>query len=155
MNTERWRFAAEMIGIAAVVASLLAVVIELRQTQKAVVAATYQTRALDAIALNTSLQDSEYIAPLLVNTDLRDPDAVAALGDVDRMRLRTFFMGRRVDADNEYYQYQQGFLDEEYFEHIMKPLVKRTAPLWRALGITEPRPSFHEFVEAMLAEETE
>lgn len=153
MNTERWRFYAEMIGILAVVASLLALVVELRQTQKAVVAATYQARALDAIAANRLLMESEVMTPLLARVDVSDPKTIEALDDVELRRLNSFFRAMRLDSDNEYYQYQQGYLDEEYFEYNLKPRIKRTAPLWRAVGVTERRPSFHAFVESVLAEE--
>ncbi len=155
MNTERWRFYAEMVGIAAVVASLMALVLELRQTQSALMAATYQARAFDAIDLNLALQDSEHVLPLLATTDVLDPDAIAALSDVERLRLNVFFTGRRVDAENEYYQYRHGFLDEEHYEYGIRPFVSRNAPRWRALGIQERRPSFKAFVDDVLAESDE
>ena len=154
MKTEQWRFYAEMVGFVAVVASLLALIVELRQTQTAVSAATYQARAHDSIALNNLLQDSEIILPLLVNTDLGNPDTIAALSDLERARLRVFFTGRRVDADNEYYQYQKGFLDDEHLEFGLKPFVRRNAPNWRALGVIEGRPAFKAFVDSVLAGET-
>ncbi len=153
MNTDRWRFYAEMIGIFAVVASLLALVVELRQTQQVVVASTYQARALDAMAGNALLMESEVITLILARVDMSDPKTIEALDDIERRRLRSFFRIMRLDADNEYYQYQQGYLDEEYFEYNLKPRIKRTAPHWRALGIAERRPSFHAFVESVLAEE--
>ena len=154
METEKWRFYAEMIGIIAVVASLIALIAELRQTQSAVQAATYQARAFDAIQLNHELQDSEYILPLLTAVNVRDPEQVSALSDIDRARLVVFFNGRRVDADNEYYQYQFGYLDEEHFEHGLKPFIRRNAPNWRALGVPEGRPSFTAFVDTVLADES-
>ena len=55
-----------------------------------------------------------------------------------------------IDFDNEYYQYQQGFLDEEYYEHWFKRRLPRVARRWRSLGVVEMRPSFHEFVEEQL-----
>lgn len=152
MNTRNWRETAELIGIFAVVASLIALIAELRQTQTAIQAATYQARAFDAIELNNLLQDSEYILPLLATTNVRNADEVAALSATDRLRLRTFFTGRRVDVDNEYYQYQMGLLDEEHLEYGIKPFVRGNAPLWRALGVDEGRPSFKTFVDSTLNE---
>lgn len=143
---------AEIVGIAAVVASLLALVVELRQTKIAVMAATYQARALDAIALNLALQESELVLPLLTKTEVLDPAQLSQLSDLERMRLVVFFTGRYVDADNEYYQYQQGFLDEEHLEYGIKTFIRGNAPRWRALGIEESRPSFRAFVDSVLAE---
>ncbi len=149
-RAERWRFVAEMVGIAAVVASLIAVVIELRQTQSAIVANTYQARAYDAIDKSWQLAESQVVGPILAKVR-GDPSAIDALTDDERRRLRIVVRGMRIDADNEYYQYQQGFLDEEYFEYALKPRIVRQARFWRALGIEERRPSFKKFVDEQLA----
>ena len=149
-GAERWRFAAEMVGITAVVASLIAVVVELRQTQSAIVANTYQARAYDAIEKNWQLAESQVIAPILARVSA-DPSTIEALTDDAWRRLRNVYRGMRIDADNEYYQYQQGFLDEEYFEYALKPRIARQARMWRSFGIEERRPSFREFVDEQLA----
>lgn len=148
-RSEQWRFIAEMIGITAVVASLIAVVIELRQTQSAIVASTYQARAIDAISFNSALMESQVLVPLLQKV-AADPSKLDSLTDEERFRLRTFFTSVRIDSDNEYYQYQQGFLDDEYFENALKPRIATSAKMWRALGVDEPRPSFREFVDEQL-----
>jgi hypothetical protein len=43
-----------------------------------------------------------------------------------------------------YYQYHQGFLDEEYYRDSFRVRVERLAPIWRALGLTGSRRSFEE-----------
>ena len=149
-RAERWRFIAEMVGITAVVASLIAVAIELRQTQSAIVANTYQARAYEAIDRNFQLAESQVIGPIIVKVQA-DPSMIDALTDDERWRLRAVVRGMRIDADNEYYQYQQGFLDEEYFESALKPRIARQARFWRSLGIEERRPSFKKFVDEQLA----
>lgn len=152
MSSKRWRFIAEMIGIAAIVVSLAAVVVELRQTQSALVAATYQARAFQAIEQNIALQDSEYTLPLLARVDLNDLEPLKSLSPLDNSRLRVFFTSVRIDADNEYYQYENGYLDEAYYQHTLRPTIKINAPIWRALDISEPRPSFKQLVDEVLAE---
>ena len=149
-GAERWRFVAEMVGISAVVASLIAVAIELRQTQSAIVANTYQARAYEAIDRNFQLAESQVLHPIMVKVHA-DPSTIDALTDDERLRLRAVYRGMRIDADNEYYQYQQGFLDEEYFESALKPRIARQARLWRSFGIEERRPSFKKFVDEQLA----
>ena len=149
-RADKWRFIAEMIGIAAVVASLIAVVIELRQTQSAIDANTYQSRASDAVTFNTALMESQLVTPILQMVTA-DPSTIDTLTDEERFRLRIFFTSVRIDADNEYYQYQQGFLDDEYFENAFKPRIIRSARMWRAFGVDEPRPSFRDFVDEQLS----
>ena len=149
-RAERWRFIAEMVGITAVVASLIAVAIELRQTQSAIVANTYQARAYEAIERNWQLAESQVVVPIITKAGA-DLSTIDALTDDELRRLRSLYRGLRIDADNEYYQYQQGFLDEEYFESALKPRIARQAGRWRSLGIEERRPSFKKFVDEQLA----
>ena len=51
-----------------------------------------------------------------------------------------------------YFQYQQGFLDEEYYQDSFRERVARLAPTWKALGITGGRRSFGAEIERLLAE---
>lgn len=145
-----WREIAELIGIAAIVASLIAVVVELRQTQTAITAATYQARAFDGMTSAREQYNGDYIAPLLAKIDIENPRFLDDLSDEELFRLRRFYLSQMIDIDNKYYQYQKGFLDEEYFEHVTKPQLPRMARTWRSLGLTEPRPSFRSFVDEQL-----
>ena len=146
-----WREIAELIGIAAIVASLIAVLVELRQTQAAITAATYQARAFDGMTSAREQYNGEYIAPLLAQINSENPRPLDDLSDEEQFRLRRFYLSQMIDIDNKYYQYQMGFLDEEYFEHVTKPQVPGLARTWRSLGLTEPRPSFRSFVDEQLA----
>ena len=154
MNTTNWKYVAETVGIAAILVSLIIIVMELRQTQSALIASTYQSRALDAIRVEGAKADSEVLGPLLAQVDLDDPESLATLNELERFRLRSYFVSRLIDLDNEYYQYQKGFLDDEYFEFWFKDQLKRNARAWRSIGLTERRPSFKQFVDELLAEPT-
>ena len=59
MNVANWKDAAELVALVTVVLSLVAVVIELRQTQAALQAEAYQSRALDGIATNLALAEDD------------------------------------------------------------------------------------------------
>ena len=153
MSRKNWRDNVEIIGIFAIVVSLAALVYELRQTQEALIAATYQERAFDAIAESVLVSDSEFLVPILVATDSgRNREALAHLDEIDRLRLRNFMRARMADWDNEYYQYQHGYLDEDFFLHTTKPAIKSWAPRWRALGVPEAREAFRLFVDEVLAD---
>ncbi len=152
MTASKWKDIVELIGIAAIVASLVAVVIELRQTQAALAAATYQARAFDAIESARQQYSGDYIVPILTRVDLFDPVSLDTLNDEEKSRLRAFFIAQMIDFDNEYYQYQQGFLDEEYYEYWFKGRLPGVAQSWRNLGVREMRPSFRAFVDEQLEE---
>ena len=148
-----WKETAELVGLLAIVASLMALVVELRQTQSAMLAETYQSRAIDAIGEALHIADSNYLVPILVATNNGgDYEAVANLNAGDRMRLFHYLRARMVDRDNEHYQYQNGFLNVDFFEGTTTRLVKGWAPRWRSIGLTEGREEFREYVDRVLSE---
>lgn len=153
MTKSSWKETAEVIGILAIVVSLIALVMELRQTQSALLAETYQTRAIDAIGELVDVADSEFIAPLLAATNYGDDqDAVANLDSVSRLRLLHYLHARMIDWDNEHYQYQSGFLNEDFFEATTTDSVRTWAPRWRSIGLVEGRKGFREYVDRVLSE---
>ncbi len=152
MKRTNWKDIAELIGIAAIVASLVFVGLELRQTQSALIASTYQARAFEAMSSSRDLADSEYIGPILATIDIEDEQSLDSLSSEEIWRLRQYYVSRMVDLDNEFYQYQNGYLDEEFFEGQFKRSVARNAKGWRALGIGELRPDFTKVVDELLAE---
>ena len=154
MKTTNWNDVVETAGIAAILVSLIIIVMELRQTQSALIASTYQSRALDAVRVEGANADSEVLGPLLARVNLDDPESLATLNELERFRIRRYLLSRLIDLDNEYYQYQKGFLDDEYFESWFKVQLKRNARAWRSIGLTEMRPSFKQFVDQLLAEPT-
>ncbi len=154
MSKSSWKETAELIGIIAIVVSLIALVAELRQTQSALLAQTYQTRAIDAVGELLEIADSEHLAPILTATNnAADFDAVADLDAEERLRLLNFLRARMVDWDNEHYQYQNGYLDEDFFRSTTERSVKAWAPRWRNTGLRESREEFRQYVDALLGEE--
>ena len=140
-----------MIGIIAIVASLIALVMELQQTQSALSAQTYQERAIDAINELVDVADSEYLAPIMAATDSgQDFEAVANLDAVSLLRLENYLRARMIDWDNEHLQYQQGYMDEDFFNATTRRAVKSWAPRWRNLGLQEGREEFREFVDSVI-----
>lgn len=144
---------AELIGVTAIVLSMAALAYELRETQEALLAQTYQERAFDAISEQLNTADSEFLLPVLVATDTgADAEAVAQLNDTDRLRLRQYMRARMADWDNEYFQYQHGYLDEDFFRTTTVRAIKNWAPRWRRLDIEEARDGFRQFVDEVLSD---
>jgi len=150
MQSTNWKDIAELIGLAAIVASLIFVGLELRQTQSALMASTYQARAFDAMSASRDLADSEYIGPILARVDFEDEQSLNNLSDEEMWRLRQYYVSRMIDLDNEFYQYQSGFLSEEFFQSQYQRSVLRNARQWRALGIREIRPEFEQLIDQIL-----
>jgi hypothetical protein len=72
MTIEKWRDWFELIALVAVVGSLVAVVVELRQTQTAMRAQAYQARAFNGIEWNFEFAKDEALNSMQEKLD--DPD---------------------------------------------------------------------------------
>jgi hypothetical protein len=152
MTIEKWREWMELIALIAVVGSLFALVVELRQTHTAMRAQAYQARAFDGIAWNFELSKNDVIRDM--QDRLEDPAFdLATLTPAEKsiaVRLVTIV---RIDLDNEHFQYQSGFLDPGFYQGETVPRIRAAAPIWRGLGIVSPRPEFKTEVDRVLAED--
>jgi hypothetical protein len=137
----------------AVVGGLIAVVIELRQTQSALRAQAYQTRALDAISATREWGTNPQSA-MLFGDYLDGSLTIETASPEELIQLRSHFYTRRTDLDNEHYQYQNGFLDPDFYETTTKREIKAYAPHWRAFRVPEPRQQFTEEVDRIFADPT-
>jgi hypothetical protein len=129
MTRKDWKGVAELIGIAAIVASLLFVGLELRQSQQIAIAAQYQERIDSATKyFYESLNNDNRIERTADRLKERDWP-VGFLTDSERLWLDTHdpeewaqeeFWGliNLFVFDNYHFQYQSGFLTEEAWQSI-------------------------------------
>jgi hypothetical protein len=150
----------EVIGAVAVVASLVYLAIQIRQNTQAMeasrrlaLAQTYQMRADALQEMLVHAAESEHIGPIITKlTTLGYPEDLAsldALTPVERGRFRQWHIAQQTHWDNMFYQYQQGYLDEEYYRDSFQVRVRRLVPVWRALRITGSRSSFEREMERL------
>lgn len=168
MTSDSWRATAEMIGIAAIVASLIFVGLELRQSQQIALASQYQERTDSGRqyfyeSLNSQLR-LEIQAEDIENWDW-PPGLLSA---TDRQWLDEHSPTEWAEAaywsvinlygfDNYYYQYQSGFLSEEGWLALRARLrsMLRGDPFSRYLVVVTGdtfRESFVELAESLIAE---
>jgi hypothetical protein len=145
----------EFVGAIAVVVTLVYLAIQIRQNTQAMeesrrlaLAQTYQMRADALQEMLVHAAESEHIGPIITKlVDAGYPEDVRSLDlltPIERGRFRQWQIAQQTHWDNMYYQYQQGFLDEEYYRDSFRVRVERLAPIWRALGLTGSRRSFEE-----------
>ena len=152
MTIKKWRDWFELIALAAVVSSLLALVVELRQTQTAMRAQAYQARAFDGIAWNFELANNDVTRNLQDRFD--DPTFdLATLTPTERSIAYRLITIVKIDLDNEQFQYQSGFLDPGFYHGETVLRIRNSAPIWRGLGIVSPRPEFKAEVDRILADD--
>ncbi len=151
MKISRWKDTAELIALVAVIGGLIAVVMELRQTQTALRAQAYQSRALDVIAAMRVRYANPELDLLIRKVYSSELDIESATPE-ERSQISSHFYIRRTDLDNEHYQFQNGFLDPDFYRTTTEREIKAFAPFWRALGISEPRQQFTEEVDRILVD---
>ena len=152
----------ELIGAIGVVITLWYLAVQIRQNTHALeqgerlaLAQTYQMRADALQNMLVHAADSQFIGPLITKlTQLGYPEDVTALDRLstdERGRFRQWQIAQQTHWDNMFFQYQQGFLAEEYYRDSFRERVARLAPTWKALGITGGRTSFNAEIERLLA----
>lgn len=156
----------EFLGSIAVLATLVYLSVQVRQNtrtmdlgRKLALAQTYQVRSDALQMMLVRAADSEHIGPIIAKlTDAGYPEDIDALGQlssVERQRFRLWQIAQETHWDNMYFQYQQGFIDEEYYRDSFRKRVKRLAPTWKALKVAGARLSFEEEIENILAEDSD
>ena len=151
MDIAKWKDWAELVALVAVIGSIIAVVAELRQTQEALQAQAFQARAFNGIAWNIELASNDELARLdsLIYHPEFDPNNLSI---EERRRVMLLLTITRIDLDNEHYQYQMGFLDPGFYKGETVEWIRVVAPIWRAVGLGEPRPDFRREVDRILSE---
>jgi hypothetical protein len=133
-----------------VVAGIVFLGFEIQQTGDAINAQTYQTRAEGSRQQMMEIADSQLLAPLLSKVAAQGGfHAVVAedLTEEEKQRLRSYGHAMRIALDNQQYQYERGFLDEDYYQSTFIPAIQQFAPLWTAFSGLPLRPSFEEVVQ--------
>ncbi len=162
----------QIVGAAGIIASLIFVGMQLRQTQKIAIAAQYQARHESSLEnLRAHLHSGEVLrirGTFISESVASDPEIdevpkaltlelpieiVAAYQLLSEMNKKT--------ADNLYYQYQSGFLSDEAwnaFRAELKALLSQSGPPGSILRFDiehypdQFRESFHELLIQIIAE---
>ena len=143
MKFTDWKELAELIGIVAIVASLLFVGLQLKQGHEIALATQYQARAETTQNLHLAGIESDWTIPVL-------RDKVSDEVSIKDTNLWLWFW---IQMDNHYYQYQAGFLEESAWQAQLKNIEEaysfcsaRFVYEWRKKGL---RSEFVEVVESL------
>ena len=152
----------ELLGAIAVIATLVYLSVQVRQNtrsldaaQKLALAQTYQMRSDALQNMLVKAASSEIGAIIAKLTQAGYPENIQALDKLtplERSRFRQWQIAQIAHWDNMHYQYQRGFLDEEYYRDEFVVRVRRLWPVWQALGLTGARKSFIEELTKLTAE---
>ena len=149
MNTDsvnKWLTLSANVGV---VIGLILLLIELNQNSYFVRAQIHQARSDAHVWMKEESADSEFLLPAMEKFRLaggsKNMEAMDALTPIEAARVKRSMEAAHQDYDNLYYQYQQGYLDEEYYQYRIVPTIIELAPWWQKLDVFESggrRPSF-------------
>ena len=144
----------ELLGAVGVIATLVYLSIQIRQntrsldaTQRLALAQTYQMRS-DALQNMLVQAASSSIGGIIYKvSEAGYPEDVGALNTLtpeELSRFRQWHIAQQAHWDNMHFQYEQGFLDEEYYRDEFIYRVQRLWPAWQVLRLTGGRQSFFD-----------
>ena len=154
----------ELLGSIAVLATLVYLSVQIRQNNKSMdeskklaLAQTYQMRSDALQMMLVQAADSEYIGPIISKLTEsgypEDINALDCLSPEDRGRFRLWQIAQQTHWDNMHFQYQQGFIDHEYYRDSFRERVRRLTPTWQALNVKGARQSFVAEMEEIMAQD--
>ena len=149
----------ELLGAIAVFATLVYLAVQVRQNTRSIEAAqrlalaqTYQMRSdgLQQMLVQAASSDIGRIIAKLTQAGYPERlESLAELSPLERSRFRQWQIAQHAHWDNMHYQYQQGYLDEEYYRDEFVRRVTRLWPVWQALNLTGGRQSFIDELERL------
>ena len=114
MNSEKFREWLEIFGIFGIIASLLFVGLEMRQSQKIALSAAYQARSDSSMVIRMAVVESEALQS--ANGKLRQGKAFDDLSPEELSAVIALTSGNMIYLENMHYQYVNGFISEEHWE---------------------------------------
>ena len=159
MKSSSWKETAELIGIAAIVGSLIFVGLQMKQDREIALAGQSHDRAAAAVEFWNGHYESAFLLsvygkPLIDIASLQKaygPDASAEQLGVMYVHIKLVL----TNLDNHHYQYESGFYDEETWSSFQEQLRSflDTSAMARYVIANEGgqyRKSFHDLCLAIL-----
>jgi hypothetical protein len=153
MKPSSWREVAELIGVAAIVASLLFVGLELRQSREIAISEAYQMRAATEVSHGAAIASVPgFISGL---AKLIDGGPADALTTEEQIAQQFYITAQLAVWENDHFQYTQGYLSDEHWTKTYRNMLcDLTLPLYQEMATSDWsfRESFAEVVDQAIIE---
>ena len=143
MDLKKWKDIADLVGLAAIVASLIFVGLQMRQSHDIALASHYQARAQATMESSLTHMEVGYVPPPLR----------AGLSETVTASSINSFLWMWIHMDNHYYQYQAGFMELDAWQPQLNNIKAiyglcemRFVYEWRKAGL---RSDFNALVESL------
>ena len=136
-----------------VLVGIFALVIELQHSSRLAQVNAYQTRNSEIVNAVVELALSEELSDILTKYNEEGKEALTAS---ELRRVRAWYRGTLRRRLSQYYQYQQGFLDEEIAEDLISRASGSPYQTWADLDLLSviDIPEFRERIEQELASQS-
>ena len=130
MKSTNRKDVAEFVGITAIVASLIFVGLQMKQSQDIALSAAYQARTDTLVGFLTAMATDELVRSAME----KNASGIGELTKDERFAATTMITAGIELMQNSHYQYLQGYLDEEHWQS-MRMLIKGQlqTPIFREL----------------------
>ena len=118
-NLQDWSAIAEILSSVAVLATLVFFVVEIRQTNDAVRANTYQGMAAMTVDFNAQFFENPEVSEFIAKTASEDYELSAR----EAVRLRAMISASYRMMNNIWFQYEVGTISEQQMESLLYPSV--------------------------------
>ena len=161
-NERRTRVVVELASALAVVATLVFVGLEVRETRRQT---ALNTEAIQVAAYQDLISQINRFNELLLEPDvaavferMQDPEGEwSTFSPVERRQARSLLYILVRHADMAYYQFEHGMLPEERFDSALRPLLTdMDKPIYRAFWeeVKGSRvPGFRDYIDRRIAQE--
>ncbi len=141
----------QVIGIFAVVGSLIFVGLQMKQTQEIALASAYQNRATSSIDRLIARASSPEYTSARAKFDRGDYDSISP---EERVSLEEFLTAYMVMVENHHFQYESGFLPEEHWLRNVKEMqcVFAVSFNWDLIKGLRFRASFQSVLDEIIAD---
>ena len=124
----------QLLGMLGVLGGLVALVIELNQSQKLSQANAYQIRISEIQEAQRELALSEDLAAILHRFD---SEGVDSLKPDEKSKVVAWNLAIQWRMQGQFYQYEQGFLEEAALQRTLDDLANGIYERWEELGLTD------------------
>ncbi len=124
----------QLLGMLSVLGGLVALVIELNQSQRLSQASAYQTRISEIQEAPRELAWSERLAELLQKFDSQ---GIASLSVSERSRVVAWSSAVQWRMQGQFYQYPQGCLEEAALQRTLDDLANGIYQRWEELDLID------------------
>ena len=124
----------QLLGMLGVMGGLVALVIELNQSQKLSQANAYQIRISEIQEAQRELALSEDLAEILQKFN---SEGVESLTAGEKSRVVAWHSATQWRMQGQFYQYEQGFLEEAALQRTLDDLANGIYERWEELGLTD------------------